>query len=373
MKRLINLLIILIFCSSVFAKAKAQTSNAAQSLKKAYADNFFVGCAIGRGFYNKPAQTDLVTQQFNSIVAENCMKSGEIQPKEGQFYWDEADKFVAFGEHNNMHIIGHCLVWHSQTPNWIFVDKEGNDVSRKVLIQRMKEHIYAVVGRYKGRVHGWDVVNEAVADGGGLRESKWLKIIGEDYIELAFKFAHEADPKAELYYNDYNLYRPGKREEVCKLIKNLKDKGSKIDAVGMQAHYLLGVNVNQVENSITAFSGLGVKVMLTELDISVLPYPSKKVTADISAKHAYNERLNPFPNQLTEKVQEQLAEKYASIFKILLKYDEAISRVTFWGVNDGGSWKNNFPVKGRTDYPLLFDRDNNPKPAFYSVSNLKTN
>lgn len=372
MKNIVIILIILFLkvCSSSGALQKESLNKT--SLKEASDNKFFVGAALGVGFENDPKKTKLVKHQFNSIVPENCMKSGEIQPKEGEFFWDNADKFVAFGEANNMHIIGHCLVWHSQTPVWLFTDANGNDVSREVLIQRMKDHIFAVVGRYKGRVHGWDVVNEALLDDGSYRQSKWFNIIGEDFIELAFQFAHEADPEAELYYNDYSLNNPAKRDGAVRLIKKLQNKGIKINAIGMQAHYRLDFSPEQFEASIKSFSETGVKVMITELDLSVLPWTRGNASANIADKEAYRKKYDPYVAGLPDSIATKQAEIYSDLFKILIKHNEVVSRVTFWGTNDGDSWKNNFPVKGRTDYPLLFDRDYQAKPAYYAVMKLLT-
>ncbi|MDX1283691.1 MAG: endo-1,4-beta-xylanase, partial [Draconibacterium sp.] len=290
--------------------------------------------------------------------------------QEGVFNFEDADKLVKLGEENNMFVVGHTLVWHSQTPDWLFTDENGKDVSREVLIERMRKHIYTVVGRYKGRVHGWDVVNEAINGPDGWRNTKWKQIIGKEYFDLAFQFAHEADPGAELYYNDYNMHLPEKRKAAVRLIQRLQNKGIPIHGVGMQAHYSLDTDLKEVEKSIKAYSQLGVKVMLTEIDISVLPRPSKRMSANVTDKFEYQKKLNPYINGLPDSVQKELAKKYESLFKILLKHEDVVSRATFWGLNDGVSWKNNFPVKGRTNYPLLFDRKNNPKPAYHAVINL---
>lgn len=370
MKYLSIILMILFISACKSTGSQKNESSEETSLKEAYKDKFYVGAALGAGFEKNKNDIKLVKNQFNSIVPENCMKSGEIHPKEGEYFWDDADKFVAFGEENNMHIIGHCLVWHSQTPDWLFIDADGNDVSREVLIQRMKDHIFAVVGRYKGRVHGWDVVNEALENDGSYRQSKLFKIIGEDFIELAFQFAHEADAEAELYYNDYSLNNPKKRDGAVRLIQKLKQKGVKIDAIGMQAHYRFDFSPEQFEASITSFSETGVKVMVTELDISVLPWASKRASANIADKKAYQKKYDPYTAGLPDPIQVKQAEIYSNLFSILIKHNKDISRVTFWGTNDGDSWKNNFPVRGRTDYPLLFDRNYEPKPAYDAVIKL---
>jgi endo-1,4-beta-xylanase len=344
-----------------------------QTLKSAFEGKFLIGGAL-----NTPqctgedtAALDVVKNQFNSIVAENCMKGEVIQPQQGVFDFTLSDQFVDFGGASNMFIIGHTLVWHSQAPPWIFVDAEGNDVSRDTLVARMKDHIYTVVGRYKGRVNGWDVVNEAIIDDAGLRESKWYQIIGPDYIELAFQFANEADPEAELYYNDYNLYQEHKRNETIKLVKSVQEKGLRIDGVGMQAHYGLGSNVvSDVEASIVAFSETGVKVMMTELDISVLPFPTEQITAEVSQSYKNKPEFNPYTEQLPDSVQEQFTQFYSDLFKVYIKHADKISRVTFWGVNDSQTWRNYWPINGRTDYPLFFDRNNQAKPVVAAVIGL---
>jgi len=342
------------------------SQNTNKSLKQAFETDFYVGTALdsvqilGKA---KPC-THLVKHQFNSIVAENCMKIEKIQPHEGVFDMTLPDRFVKFGEKNKMKIIGHTLVWHSQTPAWFFVDKAGKQVSREVLIERMRTHITTLVTCYKGRVHGWDVVNEALEDDGALRKSLWYKIIGPEYIELAFKFAHEADPNAELYYNDYNLYKPSKRAGAVQIVKTLQAKGCRIDAVGEQGHYSLGMNIfDDLEGSILAFSNLGVKVMITELDLTIIPFPSSEITADVSMSYQNSEKYNPYTKEVPQSVLNEFSDYYVKLFKIFVKHKNVIDRVTFWGVNDGQSWRNYWPIKTRTDYPLLFDRDNKAKPV----------
>ncbi|MCF8378047.1 MAG: endo-1,4-beta-xylanase [Bacteroidales bacterium] len=342
-------------------------------LKDTFKNNFMLGVAINSDVINgtDSSSLNLVSKQFNQITAENAMKPMFIQPKEGEFHFEMADKLVEFGEKNSMFIVGHTLIWHSQTPDWFFEDEEGNEVTRDILLKRMESHISTYVGRYKGKVKGWDVVNEAVSDEGGLRKTKWYTIIGEDYIQKAFEFAYEADPDAELYYNDYSLDKAQKRNDVVALIKNLQDKGVKISAVGMQGHYdLEEPAIEEVEKSILAFSELGVKVMITELDVSALPVPENFRSAEVSVSIEMKEKLNPYTQGLPDSVQNTLAERYEDLFRLFVKHSDKITRVTFWGVNDKVSWKNNFPVRGRTDYPLLFDRENNPKKAFYEVNSI---
>lgn len=342
------------------------------SMKDAFKEKFLIGTALNhRQFTNQDAKSvAVIKQHFNSIVAENCMKSEQIQPQEGQFFFNDADQFVEFGLKNNMHIVGHTLIWHSQIPQWFFVDEKGRDVSREVLIERMKNHISTVVTRYKGNVKGWDVVNEAILDDGTFRQSKFYQILGEDYIRLAFEFAHQADPDAELYYNDYSMAHEGKRNGTVKMVKNLIDKGVKIDGIGMQGHMSMDFpSLEAFEKSIVAFAALGVKVMITELDISVLPFPNSNVGADIANTAEYKQSLNPYTNGLPEEVYQQWHQRYTDFFRLFVKHHDKISRVTMWGLSDADTWKNDWPVKGRTDYPLLFDRNIEPKPLVQTLIN----
>lgn len=347
-----------------------QSANDTDTLKYALKDKFYIGTALNKEqiLGDDNAGVRLITKHFNAIVAENCMKSEEIQPVEGQFTFDLADKFVEFGEKNNMYITGHCLVWHSQAPEWFFVDKEGNDVSKDVLIERMRTHILSLAGRYKGKIKGWDVVNECIEDDGSWRKSKFYQIIGEEFVEHAFRFAHEADPDAELYYNDYSMANEGRRNGVIAMVKNLQAKGVKIDGIGMQGHCGLDhPDLAEFEKSIVAFSELGVKVMITELDVSVLPFPRNIQGAEISQNVESSKDLNPYTEGLTDSVSMTLDQRYRDIFKVLYKHHEKISRVTTWGVHDFQSWKNNWPVHGRTDYPLLFDRNYQPKKIVQEI------
>jgi len=335
-------------------------------LKDAFKGKFLIGTALNS---NQITQKDTIgcqtiKENFSAIVPENCMKSGPVQPQEGVFDFSLADQFVDFGTKNDLVVTGHCLVWHSQTPRWFFKDSLGKDVSREVLIERMKKHIYTVVGRYKGRIKGWDVVNEAIDDrDGSLRKSKYYQIIGEDFIKLAFQFAHEADPQAELYYNDYSLFNPVKRNGAIKIVKMLKDGGLRIDAVGEQCHIGLDFpTLADLESTITDFAALGVKVMITEMDISVLPM-DWSIGADVSAQVEFKKKSDLYTKGLPDSVNAVFEKRYLDIFKIFLNHKDVINRVTLWGVDDSQSWKNNWPIRGRTDYPLLFDRKNQPKPV----------
>lgn len=347
-------------------------NNNSSSLKTTFCNEFAVGVAMNTKLIDgtDSVGSKLIAQQFNAIVAENCMKINEIQPKEGEFNFDLADKFVSYGLNHKMKIIGHTLIWDNQVPSWFFVDKNGVQASRDILIERMKAHISTIVGRYKDKVAGWDVVNEALNDDGTYRENMFYKIIGPEYIQLAFEFAHKADPNAELYYNDFNLYKPAKRFAVVELVNNLKDNGCRIDAVGEQGHYVLGVPVlTDLENTIITFSDMGIKTAITELDVSVLPNPTGEITDDLSQTLMYKPEFDPYVNQLPDSVELKSIALYVDLFKLFVKHKESISRVSFWGLNDGDSWRNNWPIKGRTDYPLLFDRSYSPKKVFKAIIN----
>lgn len=343
------------------------------TLKEAFGDHFLIGAAlnyfqiVGRD----TAAMEVVKREYNTITPENITKWGRIHPKPDQYNFKSPDQFVEFGMNHDMFMVGHCLVWHNQTPDWVFENEQGVLASRDTMLKRMKNHIYKVAGRYKGKIDGWDVVNEAVLDSGPLRQSKWYKTIGEDFVRHAFQYAHEAAPETELYYNDYSLCKPQKREGTVKLVKSLLDAGVQVDAIGMQGHWSLHEpSIDQIEASIKAFSDLGVDVMITELDIDVLPHPGEHTGAEISENYELREELDPYREGLPDSVQTALAERYENIFKLFIKHSDKISRVTFWGVNDAQSWKNNYPVRGRTNYPLLFDRNNQPKAAYDSVIQL---
>jgi len=339
-------------------------------MKDVFKGKFYIGAAMNAAQITgrDSSSIRIIKQHFNSITAENCMKCGPIQPVEGMFNFKLSDQFVEFGMQNKMFIIGHNLVWHSQAPKWFFVDEKGKDVSREVLISRMKKHIQTVVGRYKGKVKGWDVVNEAILDDGSWRQSKLYTIIGPDFLKLAFKFAQEADPHAELYYNDYSMAIPGRREGVVKMVKELQNDRIKITGIGMQGHCSLDFpKIEEFEKSILAFASLGVKIMITEMDISALPSPKDNQGADVDSRVEYKDELNPYINGLPEEAEKAHAKRYKEFFDLFLKHQDKISRVTFWGVYDGQSWKNKFPVPGRTDYPLLFDRQYQPKSFIKSL------
>ena len=349
---------------------KQATITEETALKDVFGDKFLVGVAVNvcQSSEVDTASVKIIKKHFNSIVAEDCMKSANIHPEEDRYNFEQADQFVKFGQENNMAIIGHCLIWHSQLAPWFCVDQKGNNVSAEVLKQRMKDHITTIVTRYKGKIKGWDVVNEAIEEDGSYRKTKFYEILGEEYIPLAFQYAHEADPDAELYYNDYGMNVPGRRDAVVKLVNSLKAKGLRIDAVGMQGH--MGMDYPTIEDfeaSMLAFAGTGVKVMITEWDMSALP--TVKRSANISDTVTFRKAMNPYPEALPDSVSAVWNARMKAFFNLFLKHADIVERVTAWGVSDGDSWKNNFPVRGRKEYPLLFDRNYEMKPFLKELIN----
>ncbi len=346
--------------------ANAQTP----ALKDVFKGYFHVGAALNSAQFEERDERGaaIVRTHFDTISPENVLKWQLVHPRPDAYAFDASDKYVAFGEKHHMFIVGHTLVWHSQVPQWVFQNEKGEPLDREALLKRMHDHIATVVGRYKGRIGGWDVVNEALNEDGTLRQSPWLKIIGEDYIAKAFEYAREADPRAELYYNDYSVENPAKRDGAVRLIKKLQDSGIKVSAMGLQGHDKMEwPTLEQQTATIEAFKALGIKVNITELDVDVLPAASQQRTADVGLNVEAQAKLNPYKDGLPDAVQQALAKRYADLFTVFCKYPGTISRITFWGVADGDSWLNNWPVRGRTSYPLLFDRQGQPKPAFQAV------
>ncbi len=358
--------------SSAQALITESNTNDSVALKDLFLDKYKIGTALSREQIIGQATDVLpfVNQQFNAITPENSMKWERIHPSEGVYDFEAADALVEFANKNNHFFTGHTLVWHSQVPDWVFEDKNGKPLNRAQLLKRMEDHINAVAGRYAGKIDAWDVVNEALNEDGSLRESKWSTIIGDDFIEQAFIMAAKAAPKAKLYYNDYNLYKPEKRNGVLRLVKSLQDKGIRIDGVGMQAHYsLTSPELNEIEDSIKAYSALNMDVLITELDVSVIPFPDEEnMGADVSLNIALQDSFNPYPKALPESVENELGDRYRALFKIFNKHQNVIKRVTFWGVSDANTWRNDWPMPGRTDYPLLFDRQLKAKSFVSSLS-----
>ena len=335
-----------------------------QTLKDAY-PHFLIGTALDGNLARRysPAELQLVDQHFNCVTPGNCMKPNAIQRTEGQFTFDEADALVAFAQKHHLAVIGHVAVWHEQCPSWFFKDGD-QPASRDLVLARMQKHIQTLIGRYKGKVRGWDVVNEAFTWGKSpYRNTLWFKRIGPDFIEQAFRFAHAADPGAELYYNDFGIESPPKRDHALALVRDLKAKGVRIDAVGIQGHWSLDrIPYKDIEDAIQLFHDAGVQVNFTEVDLDVLP--RKTTGADLSQRESPTSAPTTQWVTCPPEVLQRQAEQYARLFTLFQKHHDKIGRITFWGLTDADSWLNNFPIRGRINHPLLFDRQAHPKPAF---------
>lgn len=298
----------------------------------------------------------VVPTEFNCVTAENCMKSEVISPKKGIFDFVLADQFVQYAQKHNLTIIAHAPIWHSQCAKWLCHNEDGSLVSKEQLKENMRLYINTVYGHFRGKIKGYDVVNEAIEDDGSYRNSDFYKIMGEEFIDWAFQCAQEADPNTELYYNDYSMAEPGKRATVVKMIQRLKSKGIRIDAVGLQTHIGMDFpDFKEYEKSIKAFVEAGVDVQLTETDMSILPNPY--TGADVSTRFDYTPEKDPYKNGITADQLKPWQKRFKELFAIINKYSKNVKRVTFWGITDASSWKNDFPIKGRTDYPLPFDRE----------------
>ena len=333
------------------------------ALKDLMPKGMVIGAAINQRQFDgvDTAAVEIITKQFNQISPENVLKFQPTHPAADRYAFEAADRYVQFGVEHHMQVIGHNLVWHSQTGGWVFQGADGKPADRDTLLARMREHIRTVVGRYKGRIHGWDVVNEAIDEDGSMRKSPWQVGIGDDYVARAFEFAHDADPDAELYYNDFNLEKPAKRAGVIKLVQDLQARKLRIDGIGNQAHWRLDTPaIDDIEKSLVELHATGLRVMFTELDINLLPNAARGADPSIA---------NPYANGLPDDVQQQLARRYADLFRVFLQHRGAVTRITFWGLSDADSWLN----RGRVNYPLLWDRQRRPKPAFDAVVEVLRN
>jgi len=366
-----SLVFTVIFClgaASAAAAVAQQSGASAVTLRHAAGERLLIGAAVAPHQLDDPKLTQLLAAQFNCLTAENVMKPDALQRERGKFTFEQADKIVDFAQRHDMKMIGHTLLWHQQTPPWMFADENKKPLPRAKALENLKAHIETVVKHFDGKVHGWDVVNEAIADEGDkyLRDTPARKAIGDDYLIKAFEFARAASPNVQLYYNDYNLEQPYKRAKGLKLIKELKEAGVKLDGVGIQGHWLIdSPSAKEIDEAIGAYAALGMKVMITELDVDVLP--RRGAGADISATE--KEGLDPYKQGLPDDVQRKLAKRYGELFKVLAKHRDAgvLTRVTFWGFYDGSTWLDNWPVRGRTNHPFLWDRELRPKPALDAV------
>ena len=348
-------LILLLFQTGLVKAQQVQS----KGLKDYYKNYFPIGVAVSAMDIKNPDEAALILSQFNSLTPENAMKMGPIHPEENRYNWKDADSIVAFARLHGLRVRGHNLCWHEHTPGWLFKDTAGNLVTKAVLLKRLKDHITAVVNRYKGKIYAWDVVNEAIDDDSTkfLRNSLWYRICGEDFIAKAFEYAHEADPAAILFYNDYNTERPEKRERVYQLLKKLVDAKVPINGVGIQAHWsIYEPDQKDLVATIKKFASLGLKIQVTELDVSIYPWEKNRRTLRPGESDAY-----------TPELQKKQADKYAEVFKIFRKYHNVITGVTFWNISDRHTWLDNYPVAGRKNYPLLFDQNLQPKKAYWSV------
>lgn len=338
-------------------------------LKTVFKSDFLIGSAVNS---NQILEKDtkakqLIESQFNTLSPENIMKCEIIHPEWDKYDFTLADKYADYCKKNGMFTVGHTLIWHSQLSP--FVRRINSADSLKLFMQN---HINTVAGRYKNKVNGWDVVNEALEEDGTFRKSIFLNLLGENYLVDAFKLAEKAAPNTELYYNDYNIEQAAKRQGALKLLKLVQSSGARIDGVGIQGHWSINnLPLKEIEESIIAYSNLGLKVMITELDLTVLPNPWDLKGAEVTQNFEGSAFMNPYPEFLPDSIQIKLANAYADLFKLFVKHQDKISRVTFWGVNDGNSWLNNWPIKKRKNYPLLFDTEYKAKPAFNSVVNIK--
>lgn len=350
----------IVACATILANySHAQKQ---MGLKNYYKNYFPIGVAVSA--HNVlSSDTTFILQQFNSLTPENAMKMGPIHPKENEYNFKEADAIVDFAQRHHLKVRGHNLCWHEQTPDWIFKDKNGELVSKEVLLERLKQHIFTVVNRYKGKIYAWDVVNEAVDDDSTrlLRNSLWYQICGIDFIVKAFEYAHEADPNAILFYNDYNTERPEKRARVLQLMQQLKALKVPVMGIGLQGHWsIYEPTQTDLQQTIQSFAALGLQVQITELDVSIYPWEKKlrpKTEKDIDV--------------YTPELEHKQDEQYKMVFKVFRANKQKITGVTFWNLTDRTTWLDNYPVPGRKNYPLLFDANYQPKKAYWDVVNFK--
>jgi endo-1,4-beta-xylanase len=358
-----------ILCSALLVVTAALAADplAPRSLRAAAGGAFTIGAGIDDRIPERPADWPLLIAQFSAVTPENCLKPDPVQVAEGKFNFSRADAFVEFAKTKGLQVVGHCLVWakDDRTPPWFFRDGT-NAAGRELLLARMKTHIDTVAGRYRGRLAMWDVVNEALDDGTNfLRPSGWSAACGEEFIVKAFEFAHAADPGALLIYNDYNNELPAKRAKLIRLVRLLREKKAPLHAIGLQGHYEIDrVPLADLEATLGAMRELGIKVVVSELDIDVIP--RGKWWADGGKHRAELAKLDPYRDGCPPEILQRQADQYAQLFRLFRKYPDVIARVSFWNLHDGQSWLNTFPWK-RANYPLLFDREGKPKPAFAAV------
>lgn len=355
------LMVLLLNCKTPGPEKESQNSET--GLKAYYKDYFPIGVAVAP-HHLEGEEAAFILRHFSSLTPENVLKMGPIHPEEDRYNWEPADKIAAFAKGHHLLLRGHALCWHNQAGSWLFKDEAGKQVSKEVLLQRLKDHITRVVTRYKGNIYAWDVVNEAVSDKEGefLRDSEWYKICGEEYIIKAFQYAHEADPDARLFYNDYSAVHPEKRDKIYKLVKMIQEAGVPVHGIGIQGHFSIYEPTEQeLRDAIEKYVSLGVEVQITELDVSVYP-----------KEHS---RRDPVPEDEDDAFkpgqEAQQTAQYEMLFRVFREYKETLTGVTFWNVSDRHSWLDDFPVRGRKDYPLVFDRELQPKKAYYKITGFR--
>jgi len=387
-KSLLRLLFLSLFIAAPLISATLITDDDSlkdpdpeKGLKDYYKKYFSIGVAVNMQAI-RGEQAKLVIKEFNSVTAENDMKMGPIHPKENEYNWANADSIVAFAQRNNIQVRGHNLLWHSQAPSWMFKDEAGNNVSKEVLLKRLKDHITAVMTRYKGKIYAWDVVNEAIDDNPDvyMRNTLWYQIAGDDFIPAAFRYAREVDPKAALYYNDYNSENPSKRDKIYKLVKSLIDAKVPIDGIGLQGHWKLAdPSPELIREALDKYASLGVKLQITELDVTIREPQPRRAPGDTSPV------VQPYDSGYTASIAKRQTARYESIFKIFRDYKKVITNVTFWNLSDKQSWldgrggglaggaaaSSNAPPVRRKAYPLLFDENFQRKEAYKAVVDFK--
>lgn len=362
----IKKLLVAAYCGTLLLSSCSSSNNhnaantdTERGLKDHWGKYFTMGVAVSP-WALKTQEAQLITKEFSSLTPENAMKWEAIHSRPDMYYWKDADSIVAFAERNNMKLRGHTLCWHNQTPAWVFKNADGSNVSKEVLLQRLKEHITTVVSRYKGKIYAWDVVNEVISDKPDemYRNSLWYQLCGEDFIAKAFEYAHEADPDALLFYNDYNEINPIKREKIYKLVMSLKKAGIPIHGLGLQAHWAINEpSVTQLDSTLQQFATTGLQLQITELDISVY-----------NKEHNARERNRTDDDtSFTANKASKQTDMYVNCFKLFAKYRKHIKAITFWNISDRRSWLDDFPVKNRKDYPLLFDRNLQRKQVYYAI------
>jgi len=347
------------------------------TLREAFAGKFYIGGTISPWALRTPTEgmAQLAYTHYDAITADNAMKWGPFNPQPGEYRMEGADAFMAFADEHDFYTIGHCLFWHSQTPGWVYEDADGNDLTREALLARMRERAELYAERYGSRVDVWDVVNESIESDGSRRRSRFNQILGDEFEAEAFKIADAVMPKsAKLIYNDYGMTDPGRRDAVVAMVKDFQQRGIRIDGIGMQGHWSMNrPSIQEIEDSILAFASTGLPIHITELDVDFLGrdqfFGAEGANVDIQSRQATPEN-NPYPDGLPPEAEEQLAKRWEEIFALLLKHSDKIERVTFWAITDANSWLNNWPARGRTNYPTLINRDGSLKPAYHRVVEL---